>query len=98
MQTTQLTYQNTLVGNAGDGGCRPRLLPGPPSRHRINELEFDGDEDEDEELDGKLAQEEEADHSNRQRMSPLTPTVGARYLTVTAEPTERLAVTAVRPL
>lgn len=89
--SAQLTYQNTLLGMPVTASAGLDYT-GATLRHRIQELEFD-DDDDGEEGETFLAQEEEA------RFEPATDVIadthgGGAFLTVTAEPTERLTVTA----
>lgn len=90
---TQLTYQNTLLGIPVTAAAGLDYT-GATLRHRIDELEFgEDDNDESEEFAKRLAQEEES------VFEPATDVIsdthaGGAFVTVTAEPTERLTVTA----
>lgn len=90
--SAQLTYQNTILGIPVTAAAGLDYN-GATLRHRIDELEFEDDDEEEEELGARLAQEEEP------AFEPATDVIsdthaGGAFLTVTAEPTERLTVTA----
>ncbi|HEV8718857.1 MAG TPA: TonB-dependent receptor [Candidatus Binatia bacterium] len=90
---TQLTYQNTLLGMPLTAVAGLDYT-GATLRHRIDEREFgEDDADESEEFEKIFAQEKEA------VFAPATDVIadthaGGAFLTVAAEPTERLTVTA----
>jgi outer membrane receptor protein involved in Fe transport len=90
--STQLTYQNTLWGIPVTAAAGLDYT-GATLRHRIDEREFADDDGESEEFAARLAQEEEAVFEPATDVTSDTHAGGA-FVTVTAEPTERLTVTA----
>jgi outer membrane receptor protein involved in Fe transport len=91
--SAQLTYQNTLKGIPVTAAVGIDYA-GATLRHRISNREFNSDDDgRDEELEETLTQEEEP------AFAPATDVTadthgGGVFFAVTAEPTERLTVTA----
>ena len=92
--SVQLTYQDQLLGMplTAIAGLD---YTGATLRHRIAEQEF-GEEDDDEEVEAQRRAQKENEQGGFEPEADITSDThaGGAFLTVTVEPTERLAVTA----